>query len=472
MKFIRLLLILPLLVYLALPTRNYYWDGIAYADMAEKQYPLRLTLHPNHLLYTPACTWLYHTALLLGIKTRALFLMQGANSVLAAACVVLLYRALRRRDFSRESAAGAALVFAFAATWWRFATDANAYIPSIFVLLCANDLLESRRSTSASGLLHAFAMLFHQLALFFLPVALFRLRRQPKQALRYFAACVVPLGLGYLLAYRAVFGELDGAKLLRWTVFHSPDSAFAFQPVRDLLFTLRGTLRLFFGGRFGEVVPSALTVSGVAVLLLAIGIFIYRWWRSGPQLPSVPSMDLLIWVSLYVAFLFFWMPQNTFYRLFYLAPLILLVATTGRSARPDRFLPLLLGLVVFAWNLLFLIYPQSRIENNAPLHFALTQKNRWPAGTMIANHEYPSDLWTISYFNPQATWMWLDKLDLYRLDQASKAASARSQHLWLDESAYRFVAADPGGRRWLDSHQPSLFMGGDPKHSFRFYELH
>ena len=142
----RLWLALPLAVYLLLPTRNFYWDGVAFAINVEKQLPLRETLHPNHLLYTAAYVWLYHAALLIGLKTRALFLMQFVNSLLAGASVALVYRALRRRAIRMEGAIAGALAFAFAGAWWKFSTDADAYIPAIFLLLCANDLLETRRS--------------------------------------------------------------------------------------------------------------------------------------------------------------------------------------------------------------------------------------------------------------------------------------------------------------------------------------
>ena len=167
MRLSRLWLALPLAIYLLLPTRNYYWDGVAFAINVEKQLPLRDTLHPNHLIYTAVWVWLYHAALRVGIETRALFLMQFFNSVLAAASVALVYRALRRRAIRAEAAIAGALAFAFAATWWKFSTDADAYIPAIFLLLCANDLLETRRSPILAGLAHAAAMLFHELAILF-----------------------------------------------------------------------------------------------------------------------------------------------------------------------------------------------------------------------------------------------------------------------------------------------------------------
>jgi hypothetical protein len=470
MKLVRWWLALPLTVYLLLPTRNYYWDGVAYAIYVEQQLPLRQTLHPNHLLYPTVCVWLYQLALLIGINTRAMFLMQFLNSLLAAASVVLIYRALRRRELSTEGAVAGALVFAFAATWWRFATDANAYIAAIFFVLCANDLLETKRSTVLAGVVQAAAMLFHELGLFFLPVALFRMK-DPKKMLAYLGSSLSPVGIAYVLAYRTVFGGFNIAGLLHWVTGHSPDSGFSFQPVRDFGLTLRGTLRLIFGGRFGELTGGPLTIVGLAALAVCIVALLVRWWRSGPRWFAAPPNDLLLWLAAYVAFLFFWMPQNTFYRLFYLAPLVLLLCCAVRSARADRLLPPLACGVLFLWNLVFLIYPQSRVENNAPLEFALAQHDSWPPGTPIAFRDFHPDLWTISYFNPQAAWIGLDGPDLGRLDQALAEARTRGQSLWLDASAYEFIAADPNGRRWLAAHESSLARFKNPKHEFRFYQF-
>ena len=106
-----------------------------------------------------------------GFHFRALFVLQAANGVLAGLCVILLYRSLRRRNAPAGLALAGAFLFAFSATWWKFASDANAYVPSILLLVCANfilerdRLLERDRSPIASGLAHAGAMLFHTLIL-------------------------------------------------------------------------------------------------------------------------------------------------------------------------------------------------------------------------------------------------------------------------------------------------------------------
>ncbi len=467
----RLWLALPLAVYLLLPTRNYYWDGVAFAINVEKQLPLRDTLHPNHLIYTAACVWLYHAALLIGLKTRALFLMQFVNSLLAGASVALVYRAFRRRTIRVEGAIAGALALAFAATWWKFSTDADAYIPSIFLLLCANDLLETRRSAVLAGVTHAAAMLFHELAFLFLPIALWRLK-QPKKAISYAACSLGPTGVAYVLAYRTVCGGFSAAGLAGWVVAHSPDASFSWQPLRDLGLTLGGTLRLFFGGRLDQVKAEPFTLIGaVAVIACVLGLAL-AWKRSGPLRFRIPPNDLLLWVGLYVAFLFVWMPQNTFYRLFYLAPLVLSVGCAVERARVDRLLPWMVCGLLFMWNLTFAIYPQSRVENNAALRFALAQHEHWPAGTPIAYHTFHPDLWTISYFNQQAAWIGLDRRDLASLDRSLADARQRGQRLWLEATAYDFLSADSAGRRWLAAHPaPALLRFRDRKHDFRFYAV-
>ncbi|MGB7762017.1 MAG: hypothetical protein WBL61_19455 [Bryobacteraceae bacterium] len=472
----RLWLALPLTIYLLLPTRNYYWDGVAFAINVEKQLPLRDTLHPNHLIYTAAHVWLYRAALLIGIETRALFLMQFVNSMLAGAGVALIYRALRRRALRTESAIAGALAFAFAATWWKFSTDANAYIPSIFLILCANDLLETRRRVVLAGVTHAAAMLFHELAILFLPIALWRLK-EPKQRLSYAACSLGPTGMAYVLAYRVVCGQFSAGGLAGWAIAHSSDAGFSWSPVRDLGLTLEGTLRLFFGGRLDQAAAQPVAIiAAVAVVACVVGLAV-GWKRSGPLRFRVPPRDLLLWTGVYLAFLFVWMPQNTFYRLFYLAPLVLgaccaVERTRDERVRIDRLLPWMVCGVLFLWNLVFAIYPQSRVENNAALRFALEQHDRWPPGTPIAFHTFHPDLWTISYFNQQDAWIGLDKMDLDRLEQSLTDARQRGQPLWLEATAYEFLSADPAGRRWLESHPaPALLRFRDPKHEFRFYQV-
>ena len=197
-------LALPLLFYLFLPTKNYYWDGIAFALEIEKRKSLAALLSPSHLVYMVWGDWLYRLSHVLGIHARALFILQACNCVLAGVCVMLLYKIVRQAGVPGPQCTIAALIFGFSATWWKFATDANAYIPAICLLLCAYLLLNNPRWIILAGLAQAGAMLFHELAIFFLPVALSKLGKNRRSAALYLTASLAPVAATYWFAYQTV----------------------------------------------------------------------------------------------------------------------------------------------------------------------------------------------------------------------------------------------------------------------------
>lgn len=182
-------------------------------------------------------------------------------------------------------------------------------------------------------------------------------------------------------------------------------------------------------------------------------------WRSWPTVGSCSSGP-----GVYILFLVFWLPQNTFYRLFYLPPLVLLV---GRwiPQQLHRSAPLLIVLLV--WNLTFLAYPNSRVESNEPLEFALAEQRRWPAGTGVVLSSWNTDLWTIAYFNPQAAWISMPKIDLASLEQVRRGVRS----VWLTQGACESIAQSPEGRQWLASRLDRNVHFCTRKHDFRFYRL-
>ncbi len=468
-RWLFLLLFIPLILYLALPTCNYYWDGVGFAVNIEKDHTAASLLYPSHLLYNLWGAWLYRLSELLGFRTRALFLMQAANGVLAGLCVFMLSECLRLRKVAASLAVAWALVFGFSATWWRFASDANAYVPCIFLLLCAWVLLERYpRGVILAGLATASAMLFHELAILFIPVAVMRLRRSGRPGWTYVAAALVPVVIAYPIAFRAASHDTTLSGFFAWITIHSPDSGFSFNVFKDAALTIRGSLRLFFGGKLGDFVRDRVSWAAAAALMISIVAFCARSVRQEFSI-SRPSRHLMLWTGIYAAFLFFWMPQNTFYRLFYLPPLILILATMLRSTLVWFFLPVLLF-----WNFVFLVYPQSRPEFNVPRRFALAQRDTWTRGTPVAFHQFHPDLWTISYFAPQAVWIGIDRGDPAEAERALEYAHAENKTLWLEETAYDLIAANPDGRRWLAEHEhpDELMEFKDDKHDFRFHSMH
>jgi hypothetical protein len=344
--------------------------------------------------------------------------------------------------------------------------------------LFADLLLERRRTTVAAGLAHAGAMLFHELAILFLPVALFRLRKNRRAMAAYFTAAFLPVVLAYLAAYRAAVSKtvtLGG--LLRWITSYSPDSGFSFSWGANALLTARGTARLLFGGKLRDFSGDPLAIGAGIALGLAAVVFSICLWRAMREVaafqPAPPSLYAALWAGIYIVFLFFWMPVNTFYRLFYLPPLVMLVIGMLRQTSRARDALWAFTAVVLLWNFSFSIYPQSHSDYNVPLRFALAQREKWPAGTPIVFHRFHPDLWTISYFNPQVAWVGFEELNMAKLDGTLEYAHRVERRLWLEETAYDLIAADPRGERWLREHErrDELLDFSDPKHRFTFHSV-
>src|SRR5258706_1597583 len=125
-------------VYRRLPNRNYYWDGIGFAQAIEDAPSFSASLiHPNHLIYTAAGYLDYRLVRSLGFSVRSLTVLRVTNSILSAAAAYLFFEILLALFSLQYASAVLTLAFAFSATWWRFSTHANAYRPSLLLLLVA-----------------------------------------------------------------------------------------------------------------------------------------------------------------------------------------------------------------------------------------------------------------------------------------------------------------------------------------------
>ena len=129
---------LVLTLYAAFPTRNYYWDGVSFALAIESPDPLSgLFLHPNHLIYNGIGYVLWSRLRAFGFDLRALVVLQTLSIIAAVLSVWVLHRLLLRITNSAYVATSLAALFAFSSTWWKFATDADAYILGTLALIVA-----------------------------------------------------------------------------------------------------------------------------------------------------------------------------------------------------------------------------------------------------------------------------------------------------------------------------------------------
>ena len=482
-------------IYLLFPTRVYYWDGIVFAQAIEDAPRLNPSLvHPNHLIYNFVGYIFYKLLGALGFQSRAVTTLQILNSLLSAACVGVLFVILFDTLRSLYLSVCLSLLFAFSATWWKFSTDANAYIPSVLFLLISFYLVLPDRKPRPLlvGLTFFISMAFHQLAILMFPVLALgvylqggplALRRRALNAVYFTVLAFALIVTTYASFFYLASGTFDIARLLRWSASYSPDAETGFNLWSNLKYSLRGQVRLFFGGRFNLL--AGLVNPFIVVLLIAlvgaVALLIFdavrnsgklislRWLRELRLAPRQKTELLLslLWATVYLVFLFFWLPQNTFYRLFYLPALILLLGLAISSLRTEalrpRRLTALFVIAVALANFLFLIYPFSHVEKYPPLAFALRMNQEWPTGTVIYYAAENSDEDLVRYFNPTTRWKLLRPDSLDTLENAA----------WLETTAIDQLTSTPDGARWLETHtrKGSLKELNDGAHKIRFVQL-
>lgn len=122
-------------------TRTYYWDGVLFSLYIEGvhrgELPPAVLFHPNHLVYSAFGYLLYSAALACGLEVRALSLLQIVNVIVSAAAGFVVFVLAKRITSSASIALFCWMLFAFGATWWKFSTDADSYILSVFFLILA-----------------------------------------------------------------------------------------------------------------------------------------------------------------------------------------------------------------------------------------------------------------------------------------------------------------------------------------------
>ncbi|HEX8707436.1 MAG TPA: hypothetical protein VF723_04165 [Pyrinomonadaceae bacterium] len=488
--------------YLLLPTKNYFWDGVDFAQTIEDAPALDSSLiHPNHLFYNPFGYLIYKALRATGAGFRALAALQMANAVLGVLTAYLLFRILRRVLRSEYFGYVLTLLFALSATWWKFSTDADSYIPSVlFLLIAFSFLLPGKEPRPVlAALAHSVAMMFHQMAIFFFPVVLAGIflqtrgpvaRRRILPLLQYGASgFLITVATFYYSFYRQT-GRSDLHTFLKWVASFSPEPGHTFSVWGNFVYTAQGHVKLFASGRLLYLKDSldALTLLLLAALLGLVLVFLFKLARNRARVKSFlaammtpderfTGLRLLcfIWIASFLVFQYFFIPQHTYYRLFYLPALILLLGTylvqaDAGQPRPRTYIAAFLVAAIAVSNLVFYIRPLSQVENYPPLAMALSLNRAWPEGTIVYFASRNSDNSLVRYFNPAARWQEVNQetmqAELPVLQQAGGNA-------WLETSLIELYQATPDGRQWLETHtlkDPQYELVND-KYRLRFYRL-
>lgn len=440
-------------------------------------------VHSNHLIYNLVGYIFYRALQFVGLNLRAVTALQILSSFCSALTAILLFRILKGSLRSIYYAIALTLLFAFSATWWKYSTDADAYIPSIlFLLLSFYFVLPQRKPRPVRvAVLYALSICLHQMAVLFFPVLVFAIFVQDdalprnRRVLNCLLFGVIAGGLtlgAYVYAFYLLTSGIHVRNFWRWTLSYAPDDSFGFRPWINIGFTLRGHNRLFFGGRLNAI--NGLINPFIVLLMIAwLGLFLtlavkvvrtimnpgWAWLRAIREDPQRRKLALLcvLWSAVYLITLYFSVAHHTYYRLFYLPALIILLGlmldsyqrVTG-SSRKYR-LAIFVALFTIT-NFLTVIFPYSHVQKYPPLAFALEMNKVWPRDTVIYYGSANSDNNLVKYFSQGTNWKKLEFDHPDQLEQDLRSAQAAGVNTWLETSAIDQLAASPTGSQWLKQH--------------------
>ena len=462
-------------VYLSFPTRNYYWDGITFAQTIENATQFKSLIHPSHLLYNAVGYIFYHLLLTVGFSTRALTALQILNALLSGVAAVVLFFTLKSAFRSLYLAGWLTLLFGLSATWWKYSTDADAYIISVLFLLIAFRFIlpNLKPRPVVAAVLYSLSMCFHELAIFFGPVIiaglLFRhesIRQKLRSLILFAFVSLVLTTSAYFYCFSVATHTVDLRSFFRWLTYYSPDASFTFNIWNDLGYTIRGQFRLFLSGRLkllqGLINPFIGALIGLLVIDVALLFYlVFRSFRFEAQSPKSPrGRSLLIvssvWALIYLVFLFVWLPQNTFYRLFYLPALIVLVGlfAWNRYAHGDyqpgyRLAALTIAMALA--NFLFFIFPYSHMEKFPPTRFALEMNDQMRGRAIVYYEVENSDNNLVRYFAPATNWIQLKEPE--KLMGELRTLYSEGWTVWVETTAIDRLKSTPEGVEWLKAHE-------------------
>lgn len=472
-------------IYLTFPTREFYWDGIIYAKFIEDAPGFGAHLfHPNHLFYNVLGYAAFHTAQSLGLQIRAIYVLQFVTVVFGVLCAGVFYAISKQIFRSRYLSGAMTVLLAFSAAWWRFSTDADVYIISIFFLLISFYLVlpDKEPRPYLTAIAHSFAMFFHELAVLLFPAIVLGLifqtvslerRKRILIVAQYSFAAFLLVFLTYCLCFYLLTGTFAVKDFANWVFSYAPQAGFSPNVRESLGLTLRGHQKLFLDGSSRLFERSVVNIMLLAIFSVAAAAFLIKLGRNFEEvkiwLQSVGSQKIYrhpvillcaAWIAPYLIFLFFFLPENVFYRLFYFPALIILIGTLlapyqNLNRKPRGRLALFVFLIGL-YNFLFYIQPNSQIRENTSLAVALRANNLWSEKTVVfyvpvnSFDSFDSKDRIVKYFNLPVAWKPLDSIKLKEFEEEVRKIHGDGGNAWLSAAAMKQMAATSDAAQWLN----------------------
>jgi hypothetical protein len=489
------------LLYLATLTADYYWDGITFALQVEKVARMErgasLLFHQNHLFYNALGYVAYALVCSLSVPTRALYVLQITNVFAGVAAIGIFFRLVESLRGSRYAAVISSAAFALSAVWWKLATDANAYVISILLMLtCAGILLSARPRWLFAALALAGAMLVHQLASLFFLAALVAVFTNPSIEKKWkFAAKFSTLAWGTTIAAYYLCASLlhdikDPLSVVKWAISNPSGVSPSANPLHGLALLPRGNLDMIIGHSFvlylsqGAWVERLFALAALVSAILCLVMFVRKvkfaeflrsWFTVEPQARATwkaCAPMLITWIGAYIVFLLFWEPWQVVYRAFYLPPLFLALALLLSSYHettrtPSAGVAALAVATLGLFNLAFFIAPHMRTTANPLVATARSMNHMWNGKTVIYFADSNEGDTTFEYFNNQTEWRRFNRAAQSDFDDEIQRVFNRGGQVWLNKGASELV--DSG---WLAARAHRREIAVDwPNASARYVEL-
>ncbi len=471
-----ILSILLVLLYLATLTADYYWDGITFALQVEKvaksERGSYLLFHQNHLLYNCIGYVIYRVTSALGLTMRALNLLQVTNVIAGAAAVCVFFRMIERASRNRYAALVSSIALAVSAVWWKLATDTNAYILSLLLMLvCVSNLLGAKPRWYVAGLALAGAMLIHQLASLFYPAAVVAVftNRNIERKWRFAAGMSsIAWGLTISIYYTCavlLHGIHDPLGVMRWAAANPSGASPSLNPLPGLLLLPRTNVDMVVGHSFSFFRSQASYgewAFALAALLTAL-LFVFKAARRANVLHSFKGLFQLslemnamwkqiapvtiVWIGTYLVFLIFWEPWLVYYRAFYVPALALAFGFAISNYHcltdnaPSGTAVLAVAALAF-FNLAFYIGPHMRVSSNMRVLSAYNANKVWDQQTIIYFSDRNEADTTFEYFNETTEWRRLTPASRTSLDNEIQRAYSQGRSIWLNKGAAESVDPD------------------------------
>jgi hypothetical protein len=388
---------LPIVILAGIPNYAWYWDGIEFSWAIEND-PVQACFHPHHLIFTPFFKAIYFMTEGIGLNLTALQIMVCANIIFGLIFLFFCYKIFKKLfPDSRDIVVQITLITAFSYTFASHFRNTSTYlIPITLLIIIIYRVYASTQKglkiSNIDWLLLLIATMFHQVSILALPALAFAQYHSSESnrlslALKYFAGFVIVSLLFYFLVF-LTFVPKEVIDFPKWIVAYSTKKFWVFSDFQGLIPTILKSLyqgllshkALFlapvdrgivfpYGYKFSPFAWYAGFYSGWILFVAGTGLMIYGIKCSLLDLHyRLKSLFLIVWIVPFLLFFQFFTPYQSFYRMFYLAPLMIFIITaSGNILKFQKKGSLLLPLIVLwfiAHNLIFGLIPDANPSNN------------------------------------------------------------------------------------------------------------